>query len=830
MYQNEICILGKWISNIPTRPKWSDITGELKLKKESFSPPNGWEWSTEWDVKPSISSAYSEDAGYQSYIEEVFLNEYLSDTGEWVILENKVFTDVNGKISKSPKEIDEVFKKSKNWMWSNDWMIDKYRAVDPNGWEYCIDKDSDSWVSSQRMYHYWRRKRLIRTRVRKENSDPYNKDRSKQSNSSDSDSGNWEYSLLFTTNFHRRKKSMDVCRRRRWKRDLIRNVGTSDCRFLVKNEDDDKVLYTPSVYLRPNIQMTAELRIYLCQARGLKGLDESGLADPYTRVSFLNKTAISKTVEKSITPKWRQTLIISQIQLFQNVLLENQEKPRVYVEIYDKDQLGRDEFLGFTEFIPLIKTEKNINEYSQLNWYNIHTSINDMSEINGQILISADLLVMQPENYPTIPPKIDSKYYVISSNVEPNLKLYRIEILCWGVRNMKKFQLTDVTSPSVKFEIDGTVIEFEKIKDIKKQLNFSNPHITQDIMLPEVHKYIPPLNIKVYDNRSFGRKPCVGIHSVLNIEEFIHNPDNQILKTAQNKDEKVYSIINMDPDTKQLEKFKKKELTKIEKEEIYLKEVDLSWWCKYLNSDTKIIGNYLNMGFEKMTNYNNCLEENFDNFNDFCNSLALYTGKSSSDKNDDQTIGELNAKFFIYPIEKNPNIPPKIDVSSLPVSKIQEFLIRVYIIKATELTPSDNFGKADPYIKIKIGNKRMENVDNHEISTLNPTFGSFFELNITMPLQKDLTVIVKDYDLISKNDTIGQTKIDLEKRYLSKYYGTVGVAKSYCTSGVNKWRDTNLPYNILKILCARQNIKKPSFDENMNTLQVSDVVFSLNDI
>ena len=51
-----------------------------------------------------------------------------------------------------------------NWKWDDDWNIDINRAVDNEGWEYCVEPSMGGWSSSEKMYHLNRRRRWIRNR------------------------------------------------------------------------------------------------------------------------------------------------------------------------------------------------------------------------------------------------------------------------------------------------------------------------------------------------------------------------------------------------------------------------------------------------------------------------------------------------------------------------------------------------------------------------------------------------------------------------------------------------------------------------------------------
>ena len=55
-----------------------------------------------------------------------------------------------------------------------------------------------------------------------------------------------------------------------------------------------------------------------------------------------------------------------------------------------------------------------------------------------------------------------------------------------------------------------------------------------------------------------------------------------------------------------------------------------------------------------------------------------------------------------------------------------------------------------------------------------------FEMKAVLPLDKDLLIQIVDYDLIGSDDVIGETVVDLENRFLSKYRATCGLPLTYC--------------------------------------------------
>ena len=58
-----------------------------------------------------------------------------------------------------------------------------------------------------------------------------------------------------------------------------------------------------------------------------------------------------------------------------------------------------------------------------------------------------------------------------------------------------------VDSPNIDIDIGGDTLKIEKIPSLKKHPNFGEPYRYVDVWLPVDEEFLPPINLRVMDNR-----------------------------------------------------------------------------------------------------------------------------------------------------------------------------------------------------------------------------------------------------------------------------------------------------------------------------------------
>ncbi|XP_041832172.1 otoferlin isoform X8 [Melanotaenia boesemani] len=728
---------------------------------------------------------------------------------------------------------------------------------------------------------------------------------------------------------------------------------------------------SPPVCLVYNMKQVFQLRAHMYQARSLFAADNSGLSDPFARVFFSTHSQVTEVLSETLCPTWDQLLVFDDVELFGEASELRDDPPIIVVELYDQDTVGKAEFIGRTFAKPTIKMCDE--HYSpprfppQLEYYQIYRGNCtagellaafellqipfDAEEIRRALIAVHNFAVPQikigPGGRADLPPlegPTDSErgpILPVPLGIRPVLSRYRIEVLFWGLRDLKRINLAQVDRPRVDIECAGRGVQSALIQNYKKNPNFSTLVKWFEVDLPENELLHPPLNIRVVDCRAFGRYILVGSHAVTSLRRFIYSPPDKTSnnwttaaklmngymvltnggsqpRSSPSLSSRTFSrpagdiIVNLDSEPpirkmetvvkldamsdavvkvdmtdeesdKEKKKKKKKKKGAIEEEEETDERV-LDWWSKYFASietlketlraqeaaqaeaeereDLEIAAETADIkpddllkgskmkekskekksskdkkrgqnaeGSEKrpikakvdeLVVYNKELESEFGHFEDWLHSFNLYRGKAGDDDehalDDDRIVGRFKGSLCMYKLPLSEEITreagydPNMGMfQSIPHNDPINVLVRVYVVRATDLHPADINGKADPYVVIKLGKSEVKDKENYISKQLNPVFGKSFDIEATFPMESMLTVSVYDWDLVGTDDLIGETKIDLENRFYSKFRATCGISSNYSLHGYNIWRDPMKPSQILAKLCKESKIDGPQY-------------------
>ncbi|XP_031212010.1 otoferlin isoform X6 [Mastomys coucha] len=678
----------------------------------------------------------------------------------------------------------------------------------------------------------------------------------------------------------------------------------------------------PPISLVYTKKQAFQLRAHMYQARSLFAADSSGLSDPFARVFFINQSQCTEVLNETLCPTWDQMLVFDNLELYGEAHELRDDPPIIVIEIYDQDSMGKADFMGRTFAKPLVKMADEAycppRFPPQLEYYQIYRG----NATAGDLLAAFELLQIGPSGKADLPPingPVDmdrGPIMPVPVGIRPVLSKYRVEVLFWGLRDLKRVNLAQVDRPRVDIECAGKGVQSSLIHNYKKNPNFNTLVKWFEVDLPENELLHPPLNIRVVDCRAFGRYTLVGSHAVSSLRRFIYRPPD---RSAPNWNTTGEVVVSMEPevpvkkletmvkldatsdavvkvdvaeDEKERKKKKKKGLSE-EPEEEEPDESMLDWWSKYFASiDTmkeqlrqhetsgvdseekeemesteglkgpmkskeksraaKEEKKKKNQGpgpgqgseapekkkakIDELKVYPKELESEFDNFEDWLHTFNLLRGKTGDDEDgsteEERIVGRFKGSLCVY------KVPLPEDVSreagydptygmfqGIPSNDPINVLVRIYVVRATDLHPADINGKADPYIAIKLGKTDIRDKENYISKQLNPVFGKSFDIEASFPMESMLTVAVYDWDLVGTDDLIGETKIDLENRFYSKHRATCGIAQTYSIHGYNIWRDPMKPSQILTRLCKEGKVDGPHFGPH-GRVKVANRVFT----
>lgn len=303
------------------------------------------------------------------------------------------------------------------------------------------------------------------------------------------------------------------------------------------------------------------MRAYVYQARSLIGSDSSGLSDPFARIVVGESTATTQVIDETLSPTWDELLVFDDILLYSTIEQIKSDPPTIVIEIFDQDKVGKSEFIGRTLAKPHVKSFEETQNRSQhppsLEWYVI-TRGDDRA---GELLATFELLEIPPKQTTSTLPELPSPRQAngkppfdankgpilpVPKGIRPTLSKYRIEVLFWGLRDLKRVHLLTVDKPRVDIECAGNILYSTIIQNAKRNPNFINPVKFVDVELPDQDLYRPPLTIRVVDCRSFGRITLVGTHTINSIHKYIYTPMSKRERDIEERKKSLIPLQNVD--------------------------------------------------------------------------------------------------------------------------------------------------------------------------------------------------------------------------------------------------------------------------------------------
>ncbi|XP_054023348.1 fer-1-like protein 6 [Dryobates pubescens] len=299
-----------------------------------------------------------------------------------------------------------------------------------------------------------------------------------------------------------------------------------------------------------------QLRAHMYQARGLIAADSSGLSDPFAKVTFTSRCQTTKIISQTLSPTWNQTLLFNSIVLHGDREEIAEIPPQIVIELYDDDAVGKAEYIGSTVAAPVVRLADQNYEPPKLSYHPVHCG--NLS--GGDLLATFELLEIpeaDPDRLPPLDPPDVGQIFPVPANIRPVLSKYRVEVLFWGVRELKKVQLLSVDRPQVLIECAGKGVKSSVIQSYKKNPNFSGLADWFEVELPENELLHPPLTICVVDWRAFGRSTLVGTHTINCLKQYLSKTHGGPQETPKRLD--VVEIQEASPEPSQAAKLPQEE-------------------------------------------------------------------------------------------------------------------------------------------------------------------------------------------------------------------------------------------------------------------------------
>ncbi|KAL7684667.1 putative C2 domain, FerIin domain, C2 domain superfamily, Ferlin family [Plasmopara halstedii] len=548
------------------------------------------------------------------------------------------------------------------------------------------------------------------------------------------------------------------------------------------------------------------LFVHVFQGKSLPSTDFDGLLDPYVKVACVGSEGQVSTRMSTRDPCFYETVVLD-IELPQNELF----LPKVSLQVYDWDRYDTDDYIGGLRFsladFPRMTSSKYAKirasgEYSapRPKWYPI--CYEKRGDTQGELLLSFELISKETPDVIVEPPE---------SIIPPANEGY-IEIMCLGCRGLQSTGFMPINTPFAKFEV-GDVTKFTNPSSTPSS---HNPNFLQRIIIPVKMPldslFAPRLKITVYDQLLGGLyKPVIGVCSVdLSRKMPYSNGEpnplyvNECTKiTTHGSNPYVDYGYDLSTFPGTVPSNVLTSTSTAETTPTKIKPVKISNVCSSsrfgMEDDEDELPHYMHQRDIVNGELEDVLKSPFETFPLFRGAMPSYeevdAGHHSA--NTYRPVGKFKGYVRVL---KSRHDPPLFDLNQF--LNPRPYLVRVYVLDAFNLHPTDVNNKCDPYVRVSLGDgQHLEQMfndrDNHKPETLTPKFHKMFEFKAELPGASELKIEVLDYDFyaiptlptglskalstaigstIGGDDFVGATLIDLEDRLFDAKWQKLGVS------------------------------------------------------
>jgi hypothetical protein len=518
-----------------------------------------------------------------------------------------------------------------------------------------------------------------------------------------------------------------------------------------------------------------QVRAHIYQCRDLMSLDSSGLSDPFLIVRCAGECSQTVVKEQTVNPIYYATKLL-------NVSLPEplEYAPDIVVSVFDKDIIGKSEFLGRFSVPVKLAREMNMSlEQLDPQWFDLFDV--DNQKIQGQVLASFQVIPIELSNIPL-------------PSLKPKSHLMFLEICSLGLRSLSS--VLGINKPRIEFELPNGK---RFITDPSRVPSPRNPNFLQvlkiPVRVPVDRRFAPSLNVEVRDTLFGGFiKRQLGTSSIL-LEKYMEGDDSgewqndtkmEVLDEFQ-LEKQIEALLNAFDPNSSLQKLQSiPSIPRFEQPPTSIAPVEDELEEALVDEKVPLLLDLVSDAFDgaivchwdekipqsedDQPKFRRNREIVDDELEDYMrikpfDEIGIYTGKQNS-----KSFRKVGLFKGVFRLSNKRDSTGSVDTKSL--LSPQHVFIRLYILRGKSFTPMDSDNSSDPYLNVRLGKWTASTRDRKKNNTVNPEFYEVFEIPALIPGPSNLIIDVYDWDGIG-DDLIGSTSIDIEDRWFCQEWKNI---------------------------------------------------------